>query len=467
MHWGKILTVFAVASTLNLGATEIKNEVINKDVNQSAVSTNTASAEQNATQNATTPQKLKHAMDAQKEAELNYELLMALELANKEPKTAMKLYEKAYTRTNSHVYLLEALKLSFFLKDTKSTAHYLSLGDKILSDDSEYLRVKIGYYMGQGETLKANTTALHLVNLEANERNYSILGATYYAMENYVLARQYFEKAYELEKSDENLIRLCDVLMNKLGDSDNAARIMETHRRIYGCAQGMACEVLSDIYRMQKKYLEVAKIDEVLYESKHDTKFLDDMIAIYYYTKEFDKMIEILQKYDYKTDLIMDAYAQKKDFATAMRLAREEFSKTKNFDFLANEAIYLYESFGKKPAQNQVEEVVAKFENIASKLADPVHLNYYGYILIDHDLDIKKGIELVERALKDEPNSAYYIDSLAWGYYKLGECEKAKEWMDKLADDEFYTSDEGKEHAGAIEQCFIKQKSSKEHKVQK
>ena len=465
MYWGKILTVFALASALNLGASEIKNDAINKDVNKSAISTNTAPGDENVTQKATTPQKLKHAMDAQKEAELNYDLLMALELANKDPKTAMKLYEKAYTRTNSTVYLLEALKLSFFLKDTKSTAHYLSLGDKILADDSEYLRVKIGYYMGQGETLKANTTALHLVNLEANERNYSILGATYYAMENFALAKQYFEKAYELEKSDENLIRLCDVLMNKLDDSDGAARIMETHRRIYGCAQGMACEVLSDIYRMQKKYLEVAGIDEVLYESKKDTKFLDDMIAIYYYTKEFDKMIAVLEKYDYKTDLIMDAYAQKKDFATAMKLAREEFSKTQNFDYLANEAIYLYESFGKKPAVNQVKEVVAKFENIVSKLNDPVHLNYYGYILIDHDLDIQKGIELVERALKDEPNSAYYIDSLAWGYYKLGKCEQAKEWMDKIKDDEFYATDEGKEHVGAIDQCCQKQKQ--EHKVQK
>ncbi|MBP3224407.1 MAG: hypothetical protein J6M14_03760 [Campylobacter sp.] len=459
MYWGKILTAFLALGALNLGASETKSDAI-KDMNKSSVITNTApvsekNASENVTQKATTPQKLKEAMKAYDEAELNFDLLTALELANKDPQSAMKLYEKAFLKTNSQVYLLEALKLAFFLKDSKATAHYLALGDKILADDSEYLRVKVGYYMGQGEILKANTTALHLANLEVNSRNYSILGATYYAMDNFALAKQYFEKAYELEKSEENLIRLSDVLLNRLDSSDAAVRIMETHRRIYGCASGMVCEVLADVYRMQKKYFEVAKLDEALYESKKNTKFLDDMIGIYYYMKEFDKIIEILQKYDYKKDLIMDAYAQKKDFATAMRLAREEFFKTENYDYLANEAIYLYESFGDKKTAAQINEVVAKFENIASKLKDPVHLNYYGYILIDHDLDIKKGIDYVERALKDEPNSVYYIDSLAWGFYKLGECEKAKEWMDKIKDDEFYTSDEGKGHVSAIEKCVI------------
>ena len=94
--------------------------------------------------------------------------------------------------------------------------------------------------------------------------------------------------------------------------------------------------------------------------------------------------------------------------------------------------------------------MVEKFENIAPQLKNPVHLNYYGYILIDHDLDINKGIKFVEKALEVEPNSAYYIDSLAWGYFKLGNCKKAKSEMDKITDREFFNSEEGKEHINAI-----------------
>ena len=272
-------------------------------------------------------------------------------------------------------------------------------------------------------------------------------------MENFTLAKTYFEKAYELDKTDENLIRLCDVLLNKLDDSDGAIRIIETHRRIYGCAQGMACELLADVYRANKRYLDVAKIDEALCEAKGDNKFLDDMIAIYYYSNDFDKIIELLKKYDYKRELLIDAYAHKKDYKTAIKMARDEFMKTKNYDFLAIEAIYEYESAGKNVDAKTLSSVVAKFENIAPQLKDPVHLNYYGYILIDHDLDVRKGIELVRRALQKDPDSPYYLDSLAWGYYKLGECDKAKNEMAKIKDAEFFNSPEGKEHLEAIDAC--------------
>lgn len=400
-----------------------------------------------------TKEKLNHAMRAQEDAELNFDLLTALELLHKDPVASMFLYEKAYNKTGSSVYLLEALKTAFAIKDRKNTARYLKLGEKSLNSDSEYLRVKIGYYLGIKDNLNANTAALKLVTVDPVSRSYAILAATYYAMENFTLAKTYFEKAYELDKTDENLIRLCDVLLNKLDDSDGAIRIIETHRRIYGCAQGMACELLADVYRANKRYLDVAKIDEALYEAKGDNKFLDDMIAIYYYSNDFDKIIELLKKYDYKRELLIDAYAHKKDYKTAIKMARDEFMKTKNYDFLAIEAIYEYESAGKNVDAKTLSSVVAKFENIAPQLKDPVHLNYYGYILIDHDLDVRKGIELVRRALQKDPDSPYYLDSLAWGYYKLGECDKAKNEMAKIKDSEFFNSPEGKEHLEAIDAC--------------
>ena len=407
-----------------------------------------------------TQERLKRALKAQANAELNFDLLTAMELAYKDPLASMLLYEKAYQKTGSSVYLLEALKMAFAIKDRKNTERYLKLGEKSLADDSEYLRVKIGYYLGKKANIDANTVALKLVTVDPSARSYAILAATYYAMENYELARQYFEKAYGLDKTDENLIRLCDVLLNKLNDSDSAIRIIETHRRIYGCGSGMACEVLADVYRADKRYLDVAKIDEALYEAKGDTKFLDDMIAIYYYSNDFDKIIELLKKYDYKPELLIDAYARKKDYKTAIKMARDEFIKTKNYDFLAIEAIYEYESVGKNVDAKTLSSVVEKFENIAPQLKDPVHLNYYGYILIDHDLDVKKGIDYVQKALKIEPDSPYYIDSLAWGYYKLGECDKAKAQMDRIKDAEFFESPEGKEHIMAIDACMHGGKSS-------
>ena len=63
---------------------------------------------------------------------------------------------------------------------------------------------------------------------------------------------------------------------------------------------------------------------------------------------------------------------------------------------------------------------------------DSLYLNYYGYTLIDHGLDIDRGIALVRRALKQQPKNPYYLDSLAWGLYKKGECAQAKKVMEEV-----------------------------------
>jgi tetratricopeptide (TPR) repeat protein len=48
-------------------------------------------------------------------------------------------------------------------------------------------------------------------------------------------------------------------------------------------------------------------------------------------------------------------------------------------------------------------------------------LNYYGYTLIDRELDIEKGGQLVDRALVLEPSDEAYLDSKAWYLYKTGD----------------------------------------------
>ena len=97
------------------------------------------------------------------------------------------------------------------------------------------------------------------------------------------------------------------------------------------------------------------------------------------------------------------------------------------------------------------------FEKSVYEANEAVYYNYYGYLLIDHDIDIKKGLELVLKAHELSPSSNYIIDSVAWGYYKLGDCKSAKEWMDKVAGDaEFMEQIESKTHKIAIDKCLLK-----------
>jgi hypothetical protein len=59
----------------------------------------------------------------------------------------------------------------------------------------------------------------------------------------------------------------------------------------------------------------------------------------------------------------------------------------------------------------------------------------------------------VEDALKQQPDNTFYLDSLAWGYYKQSKCKKAYELMKKVIEREGLEQDEIKAHWDAIQNC--------------
>jgi tetratricopeptide (TPR) repeat protein len=54
-------------------------------------------------------------------------------------------------------------------------------------------------------------------------------------------------------------------------------------------------------------------------------------------------------------------------------------------------------------------------------------LNYYGYMLADRGVRIPEAIELLKRALIEDPNNAAFLDSLGWAYYKQDRLAEAED----------------------------------------
>jgi tetratricopeptide (TPR) repeat protein len=55
----------------------------------------------------------------------------------------------------------------------------------------------------------------------------------------------------------------------------------------------------------------------------------------------------------------------------------------------------------------------------------PELMNYYGYFLVNHGIDVERGIRFIRIALVDEPDNPYYLDSYGWAHYKKGEYSEA------------------------------------------
>ena len=98
--------------------------------------------------------------------------------------------------------------------------------------------------------------------------------------------------------------------------------------------------------------------------------------------------------------------------------------------------------------------MIEKFEKVLRVLDNHVYQNYLGYILIEYDKDIKRGLMYVNKALLQAPKNVAYLDSLAWGEYKLGRCKKAKEHMQEVINEVGEDDLEIKHHWKKIKECL-------------
>lgn len=61
----------------------------------------------------------------------------------------------------------------------------------------------------------------------------------------------------------------------------------------------------------------------------------------------------------------------------------------------------------------------------------PDVLNYLGYSWVDQNLNLSNAMKLIRKAVKLKPNSGYYVDSLGWAHYRLGQYKEAVGILEK------------------------------------
>lgn len=77
----------------------------------------------------------------------------------------------------------------------------------------------------------------------------------------------------------------------------------------------------------------------------------------------------------------------------------------------------------------QVESTLNRVLAHSPKYADA--LNFLGYTYAEQGIQLEHAKELILRALQEKPNDGYYLDSLAWVYYKQGDFGLAVSTQEK------------------------------------
>jgi CHAT domain-containing protein/tetratricopeptide (TPR) repeat protein len=64
---------------------------------------------------------------------------------------------------------------------------------------------------------------------------------------------------------------------------------------------------------------------------------------------------------------------------------------------------------------------------------EPQVLNYLGYSWIDRSINVEEAFRMLQRAVEQQPNDGYIVDSLGWAYYRSGNYEVALKILERAA----------------------------------
>ena len=350
-------------------------------------------------------------------ASADFYYLMAVDCElQKDYVCSQSMFEKLYELTKQSGFLKESVRFALLLGKYDAYKKHIKDIEKMAETDSDVASFLIPYYTTHGDFARAKESAKRLLKKSPSLENYQLLSALYMDAKEYKKAERVLQE-YVSEYGCQ--IKICSLLLLVKTKQNDTKGALEILRKLY------------------------KKTDNKLFE----TQYLKLLVSLGKYD-ELERYVD--NSKELSKEILVDVYSSIKRYKKAEKISLELYHEKKDLRYLADSAIFLYEGEYKKD-KRVLKKVLKRFHDSVDRVKDALYYNYYGYLLIDHDVDVKRGIVEVKKALKLKPKSEYYLDSLAWGYFKLGKCKEALDILDALKDKE---QEEIKEHIKKAKECL-------------
>jgi tetratricopeptide (TPR) repeat protein len=384
-------------------------------------------------------------------------------------RSAQEIFERLYRLTDNPEYLIQAAREAMMPGGDPERA--IPLLEKWVSTRAAAggkmapVRLLVALYAKKGELERAEPLADRWLAHSEDPVDLKLAATLKGDLGKYREAVKLLQKAYEKSGDEKLLLDEVTLLEKRLGERKEAIRLLETRLRMNPESSLGTYFKLIELYAKENDLKKVRELYEKLYEKTPENYILQKIVKLGLYTKDYDGLIRFLRKHAKgNEELLYMLYKEQGRYDKAIALAHQRYKETGKPRWLAEEAILLYE---KARAERRVTPALLKtfrslFDRALKEGAeDGLYLNYYGYTLIDHDLDVARGLELVRRALKLQPDNPYYLDSLAWGLYKEGRCAEAAKVMEKVVAGDGLREPEIRMHLESIRQCLSRGSGSR------
>jgi len=362
------------------------------------------------------------------------------------------VFGQLYDTTGARAYLFREITSSLFSKtNINKSIERLKSWDEKHPDTLEAKRLLIPLYLTANRVGEAKTEAEYLLERSNKVMDMELASNPFLYTGEFKRALDLLSKVYKKTSNEDVLMRMVVIMDEYIKERIQAIQLLESHRRMNIVSNDVYFKLL-ELYVKENNVDGLLEIYKTLYKNDNDEKYLNKIIDAYAYKRDMDGAIGFLEKNKVKESILYELYKRKKLFDKAFLLIDRLYNEKKDARWIAEKGVLLFEKSEDKNDKKMIKEVISYFEKaISLGVDDSIYLNYYGYTLIDKEIDVKKGIKIIEDALKQQPDNTYYLDSLAWGYYKENMCKEAYEMMKRVVDEEGLNEAEIIEHWDAIQ----------------
>ncbi len=332
-----------------------------------------------------------------------YHKLAEALMEKNELKEALNAVNKALEISPSNPgVLLTKAKILFNIK--KYDEFYMTIRE-ILNIDPNIFEAKIylvEYYIQIYEYKKGVEILLDLEKEEnfamPKKEIYKTIGYLYTMMKDWEAAKSYLEKSLEIGNNDPNIYSYLSYVYKERGDHTSALKIAEDGLRIAPSHKPL---ILNKIYALSGagKTEEAIMLAKKELERTKDRDFLFAVLTIFIEKKEWKRGEEFIEKELKKYPQSEELYLRIGDF----------YEKEGNFD--------------------KAEKALKKAISLNPYFGNA--LNYLAYSWALRDKNLKKALSLAIEAVSLDPENPDYLDTIGWIYFKLGQIENSKKFLEK------------------------------------
>ncbi|MFP4332371.1 MAG: tetratricopeptide repeat protein [Campylobacterales bacterium] len=371
-----------------------------------------------------------------------------------EYQNALKFYDQAYVRSKNPAIKYRSISILMKKKEFYEALEQLKNLEAINGESEIGDRMMISAYTHLGDLPHAQKKGEDLLDKNRSIQNLNLVASIEFALKNYQNSLKLFKES--LKKGDEDaLLKIADTNYHFLDNKQKALELLNSKIELQGC-ELKSCTKLLSYLNPEDDSEKMIEIYKKLYSKYKKQEYATAVAEIMVMNKELRRASEFLKESRVNKKMLLDIYKFQKEYKKAYALANTIYKEEPTPRNLSSLAFIEYEMSEDKNNKNMLKSVIKKLEDIVKKVEDDTIDNFYGYLLIDHDIDIDRGIIYVKRALKENPDSPYYLDSLAWGLYKKGKCKEAKKYIDMAYQE--LKDDEVREHKELIDRCIKEEK---------